>query len=348
MVRVIILSIFVDEKMNALANHRLKQEVDFTIHVVGQAARLVKSVQQQSAVSSLSKADHSPVTVADFASQALVARQLMAAFPQDLLVAEENADELRDSANAHLLAQVTELLGDHQLDASPEHVCGWVDHGGGEPDGRFWTLDPIDGTKGFLRGDQYVVAMALIEGGQVVLGALGCPKLNPELIPDAGQPGSLVLAVRGEGVWAGPLDGTDLQRVWVSRNSAPERAKLLLSVESSHTDLRMMEAVRAALGNRMEPVRMDSQAKLAVLAGGHADLLFRLLSPSRPDYKEKIWDQAAGSLIVEEAGGRVTDLRGAALDFSAGRELTRNTGVLVSNGRLHDPALRALREAGAA
>ena len=55
---------------------------------------------------------------------------------------------------------------------------------------------------------------------------------------------------------------------------------------------------------------MDSQAKYAVLAAGGGDVNLRLLSPSRPDYREKIWDQAAGSIVVEEAGGRVSDLNG--------------------------------------
>jgi 3'(2'), 5'-bisphosphate nucleotidase len=88
---------------------------------------------------------------------------------------------------------------------------------------------------------------------------------------------------------------------------------------------------------------MDSQAKYAVLAAGAGDLLFRLLSPKQPDYREKIWDQAAGSLVVEAAGGRISDLDGQPLDFTAGRTLARNRGVLASNGYLHEAALQALR-----
>jgi 3'(2'), 5'-bisphosphate nucleotidase len=92
---------------------------------------------------------------------------------------------------------------------------------------------------------------------------------------------------------------------------------------------------------------MDSQAKSLLLAAGEGELIFRLLSPRRPDYAERIWDQAAGAILVEEAGGRVTDLTGAPLEFSAGRTLTRNIGVLASNGLLHDTALDAIRRAGA-
>ena len=92
---------------------------------------------------------------------------------------------------------------------------------------------------------------------------------------------------------------------------------------------------------------MDSQAKYAVLAAGKGDLLLRLLSPSRPDYREKIWDQAAGSIVLEEAGGKITDLHGKELDFRTGRSLTNNRGILASNGALHGAALQALSEIGA-
>jgi len=89
---------------------------------------------------------------------------------------------------------------------------------------------------------------------------------------------------------------------------------------------------------------MDSQAKYAVLAAGQGDLYFRLLSSGKSDYREKIWDQAAGSLIVEEAGGRVTDLDGKPLDFSKGRTLAANRGLVASNGHLHNAALAAIKK----
>jgi 3'(2'), 5'-bisphosphate nucleotidase len=89
---------------------------------------------------------------------------------------------------------------------------------------------------------------------------------------------------------------------------------------------------------------MDSQAKYAVLAAGVGDILVRLISPSRPDYRERIWDQAAGMIVVTEAGGRVTDLDGRPLDFSHGRTLAKNRGILATNGHLHDVVLAGLRE----
>jgi 3'(2'), 5'-bisphosphate nucleotidase len=92
---------------------------------------------------------------------------------------------------------------------------------------------------------------------------------------------------------------------------------------------------------------MDSQAKYAVLAAGKGDLMLRLLSSAKPDYREKIWDQAAGSLILEEAGGCITDLHGRPLDFTTGRSLIHNRGILASNNLLHPIALQALQTIGA-
>jgi 3'(2'), 5'-bisphosphate nucleotidase len=332
--------------MQSLDTDRFQKEADFAIRAVSEAAHLVNTIQKESDLSPLAKQDRSPVTVADFASQALVAQRLLQEFPEDPLVAEEDAQELRGEQHAEVLIPVTDFVRRYESEATPELVCDWVDHGGGIPSGRFWTLDPIDGTKGFLRGEQYVVALALIENGEVVLGALGCPHLSVKLVPERAEEGSIVLAVRQKGTWSGALDGAELERVQVSQIAAPEQAQLLLSVESGHTNLGKIDEVRAALGNSQDPIRMDSQAKLAVLAGGSAELIFRLLSPAKPHYREKIWDQAAGSLIVEEAGGRITDLQGLPLDFTAGRELMRNTGVVASNGLLHQAALDALTAVG--
>jgi 3'(2'), 5'-bisphosphate nucleotidase len=96
------------------------------------------------------------------------------------------------------------------------------------------------------------------------------------------------------------------------------------------------------LGVQVEPVRMDSQTKYAILAAGGGEVIIRLLSPDRLDYREKIWDQAAGSIILEEAGGRLTDLSGKPLDFTQGRTLKENRGVLATNGLLHEKVLQGL------
>ena len=61
--------------------------------------------------------------------------------------------------------------------------------------------------------------------------------------------------------------------------------------------------------------------------------------PTKPGYVERIWDHAAGVRVIEAAGGTVTDVYGAPLDFSLGRGLERNKGVIVTNGQYHSQVL---------
>jgi 3'(2'), 5'-bisphosphate nucleotidase len=154
--------------------------------------------------------------------------------------------------------------------------------------------------------------------------------------------------VRGQGAWTTSLASPgDFQPLKVSAQADPAQARLLRSFESGHTNVSQIDVFARALGIQAEPVLMDSQAKYAVLAAGKGDLLLRLLSPAQPNYREKIWDQAAGARVLEEAGGRITDLDGRPLDFTTGRSLRNNRGVLASNHVLHDAALKALGQIGA-
>jgi 3'(2'), 5'-bisphosphate nucleotidase len=325
-------------------------EIEFALKVASQAMRLAQQVQLEMVTPALTKDDRSPVTVADYASQALVASRLAEAFPHDPLVAEEDASRLRLPQSAALLEQVTGFVAGLVPQATPERVCAWIDRGTAAPGRRYWVLDPVDGTKGFLRGDQYVVALALVVDSQVQVGVLGCPNLSGGYRPDGDGDGSLVVAACGQGAWTisgdanlGAAGPRDYERLQVSRRSDPAAARILRSFEAGHTNVDQIEDFAQALGVQAEPVRMDSQAKSAVMAAGKGDLMLRLLSPAQPNYREKIWDQAAGALVVAEAGGLVTDLDGKPLDFTAGRTLENNRGVLASNRLLHPAALQALR-----
>jgi 3'(2'), 5'-bisphosphate nucleotidase len=328
-------------------------EIHCAIAAVREAAQLARSVQQELVTPALTKDDRSPVTVADFAVQAVVARRLAEHYPGSSLVGEESADALRLVEGTDTLEQVTLFVRRAVVGATPEEVCGLIDRGcvdggGGEPPDEFWTLDPIDGTKGFLRREQYAVALGKIEQGVVTIGILGCPELSASSKSDPGGDGSLIVAMRGQGTWWQPLfDGGKWQPLHVSKRTEVARARVLRSVEKAHTNVDDIGRLVETLGITAPPVPLDSQAKYAVLAAGAGDVLLRLISPKAPNYKEKIWDQAAGSIIVTEALGKVTDLDGKPLDFSHGRTLSANRGVLAANGPLHEALLAGLRAIGA-
>lgn len=315
-----------------------EKELAVATEAVIAAAKLCEAVRRDMVPEAMEKADKSPVTVADYGSQAIICRALLSAFPEDSVVGEEDATELRSPEQADRLKQVTEFVQSVLGTAEPEQITQWIDHGNGAPTRRFWTLDPIDGTKGFLRGDQYAIALALIEDGDLKVGLLGCPALSF----GHGNPGLLFTAVRGQGTWMQPIAGGDTKQVQVVQPGDAERLRFVESVEASHGNQTEQEAVAKAVGITADSVRMDSQAKYGAVAAGEAALYLRLPSPKYPDYREKIWDHAAGAIVVEEAGGKVTDMYGKPLDFYTAAKMMDNRGVVVSNGAIHDAVMSTL------
>jgi 3'(2'), 5'-bisphosphate nucleotidase len=315
-----------------------EQEKQVAIAAVQQAALLCETVRQTMVPAAIEKNDKSPVTVADFGAQAIICRALAIAFPEDAVVGEEDAADLRQPEMAAPLATVTDQVSRLIPGVTAEEVVGWIDHGNGQVAPRYWTLDPIDGTKGFLRGDQYAIALALVEGGDLKVGVLGCPYLRFE----GGELGLLFVAVRGEGTVMMPLAGGTPQPVRVTDGADTDHFRFVESVESGHGDQGQQGAIAKAAGITAPSMRMDSQAKYAAVAAGQAALYLRLPSPKTPNYREKIWDHAAGTLVVEEAGGRVTDMNGKPLDFAKAARFEDNRGVIVSNGAIHDLVLEAL------
>lgn len=313
----------------------------FALSFIEEACRLTQAVQAEATGAFIEKKDLSPVTVADLSVQALLGLRLEEQFPDDVLVGEESGDSLRGEENAAALDAAVNFLLPYTPAAAPSTVCDWIDRGNAEPGRSFWTLDPVDGTKGFLRGDQYAIALALIEDGVVQLGVLGCPSLDANGAATKGD-GMIAIAMRGQGAWRRALSGGAFEPLKVSSVSDAAQARLLRSFEKAHTNASQTDLVLQELKAEAAAITMDSQAKYAVLAAGGAELLLRLLNPGKELYKERIWDQAAGSIIVEEAGGRVSDLLGKPLDYGQGRGLENNTGVLATNGWLHAAALEAV------
>jgi 3'(2'), 5'-bisphosphate nucleotidase len=311
---------------------------------VSAAASLTAAVQaRREQVAAADKADRSPVTVADYGSQALVCRLIAERFPDDGVLAEEHSGELLVSGGHELgpplVAAVGAALGSR---TSLQEVCAWLEQGRGTAGGRRWILDPVDGTKGFLRGGQYAIALALLEAGQLRLGVLGCPNLS------CGQEvGCLLFAERGGGAFQAPLSAPSRrERITVAEAGRTSELVFVESLESGHADHDAHARVCAALGAAREPLRMDSQAKYAAVARGDASAYLRLPNPRTPEYRQKAWDHAAGALIVSEAGGRVTDIRGEELDFTSGPTLVRNRGVVATGGGCHREVIAAIASRG--
>lgn len=342
-------------------------ELQAAIEAVRLASRICKAVQLQlSEQEKQTKNDDSPVTVADYAAQAVVAWSLSRSLPGEPLgmVAEETSEELRLDASAGIRARITELVNsavDAVSGAQPlteEQVLDLVDLGSspGGAVGRHWVLDPIDGTRGFVGMRQYAVCLGLLQDGEVLLGVLGCPNVavDTPMSDEAGGPmsaqqigsgqvGVMFAAVRGHGAFMGPLEGgMPSQPIRVVESEDFGSLRFMESYESRHSDHKLAGRVAQAVGLAELPLRVDSQVKYGVLSRGDASVFMRFPPPS---YKEKIWDHVAGAIIVEEAGGRITDASGKRLDFSQGRYLELDRGIVAATPAVHAAIIRALQDA---
>ncbi len=311
-------------------------EIVAGLNAVVDASQLCRETQGRLvAGDTLTKGDASPVTVADFAAQALVCATLSEALGDVRIVGEEDSADLLDRPELRdsVAALVQRSWRPH---TTPEEVVDWISLGGADASGdRYWTLDPIDGTKGFLRGDQYAIALGLIEAGQVVLGVLGCPNL-----PNVDGSTGAVFVATGDGCVAYYGSSVESVPVLVAAPPTLAEARFCESVESGHSNQDDSARIAASLGIQAEPYRIDSQCKYAAVGRGDASIYLRL--PTSETYREKIWDHAAGMFVVEQAGGRVTDVTGAALDFTQGARLEHNRGIVATDGRFHDEVIAAV------
>lgn len=341
-------------------------ELNIALLAVQRATLLTKSVFHSHAKGTLNKSDASPVTIGDFGAQALIISALAHAFPSDEIVAEEEAKDLRENAELKKTvwdlvqaAKLSDAAAEKELGGpleSPDAMLEIIDKGAskGGNSGRIWALDPIDGTKGFLRGGQYAVCLALMVDGDVKVGVLGCPNLpvddSAPLTEDTGAnatdaegKGVLFAAVQTQGATSRPLGHGALApatAIHMSNVTSLKDATFCESVEAGHSSHGDQADIARKLGITKPSVRMDSQAKYGSIARGAGEVYLRL--PVKKDYQEKIWDHAAGDLIVREAGGQVTDVEGKRLDFGVGRTLARNKGVVAAPKETHKEVLDAV------
>ncbi|GAA5865191.1 hypothetical protein JCM1840_003938 [Sporobolomyces johnsonii] len=342
------------------------QEQQVAISAVLKASLVAQKVQDQLIGSGgVQKKDKSPVTVGDYTSQALISSLLFAHFPSDQIVGEEDSSELQTPENSTTKANIVRLANEALSEVLPvaEEEAAWapvkaqggeksekewldiIDRGNstGGKEGRHWALDPIDGTKGFLRGGQYAVCLGLLKDGEVVLGVMGCPNLPVDPKQPEGEKGALFVAVKGQGAFQRSFTSPTLTPIRMASLPSLSAASFCESVEAGHSDHGTNARIAALLGITKDSVRMDSQAKYCSIARGDGDIYLRL--PVSETYEEKIWDHSSGSLLVAEAGGIVSDMHGKPLDFSLGRTLKGNKGVVAAHRDWHAKVIEAVKQA---
>jgi len=224
-----------------------------------------------------------PVTVADRRASEIIVAGLANSFPLDPIISEE-------------LAPAPGALG------AP----------------RFWLVDPIDGTKDFIRGeDGYSVMIGLVCDGVPTVGVVYQPVIDRLFY---GTPAGAAMVHQGQ---TQPLTVSDIA----------EASGVRLVASKSHRS-RELDRVKGELGITNELNIGSVGVKLCVIAAGMRDLYVN------PAAKTKAWDTAAPEAILVPAGGRLSDLFGNPLDYT--KELAHHHGLVASNGRVHDEVIGKL------
>ncbi|NJL31630.1 MAG: hypothetical protein HC898_08365 [Phycisphaerales bacterium] len=155
----------------------------------------------------------------------------------------------------------------------------------------------------------------------------------------------LLVAVRGQGLqqvalWAS--ENVEGVPVHIADKHDASPARFCESLESVHSNHHLSSSLAAKLGIVEPPLRMDSQAKYGCVALDRAGIYLKF--PPDAQRLENIWDHAAGSIVVEEAGGIVTDMAGQKLDFSLGRGLKVQRGIIACHRHWHQRVIHALQD----
>uniref|UniRef100_A0A7N0VA82 Uncharacterized protein n=1 Tax=Kalanchoe fedtschenkoi TaxID=63787 RepID=A0A7N0VA82_KALFE len=317
------------------------KELEAAVDAVERACRLCADVRS-SLISNdkriLEKSDQTPVTVADFGVQALISLELGKLFPSIPLVAEEDSSFLTKNKLVSTVVNVVldkSTLGDESL--SETDVLEAIDRGGkdafvfGTSPATYWVLDPIDGTKGFLKGNDalYVVGLALVVQGEIVLGVMGCPnwQQDPSVSSTVGC-GIIMMSHFGCGTWTKRLQNnlggnTEIADLWSQcevdgHNSVPD-ARFCISDSQTwdHIPLSSMFSTTTDHDNvgeeeiRLVPTCCGSLCKYLMVASGRASIF---IQRNQAEKTIKAWDHAVGVICVREAGGRRYILEGMAAE----------------------------------
>ncbi|MGE3727402.1 MAG: 3'(2'),5'-bisphosphate nucleotidase CysQ [Candidatus Sericytochromatia bacterium] len=264
--------------------HHFERELDITREVAQKAGEIILSFYDTDYVVQM-KTGQEPVTIADKTSSRFIVEALQKSFPRDLVVSEES--EVPGGVQSH---------------------------------DRIWIIDPVDGTKEFIKHNgEFSVMIGLVEEGVPVVGVVYQPVT-----------GYLYWASRGQGAFS--LRDQLLKPLQVSQRQSFH--ELCIAASRSHLTQELCDLYER-LGIT-EIIRSGSVGlKLAMIAHQTCDLYLNLSGMT------SCWDTCAPEIILKEAGGRVSNLSGTPLDYSF-QQIKNHNGVVASNGIVHDRLLERI------
>lgn len=296
------------------------ETLDDAVLLAARATRL--ALKRPDRIARQRKADHTPVTAADLASQAILLESVASLAPGEKVLAEESPESLPNPA---LFAQVREIVEQvRQRPVAKGELLEAIAYRGNPGSRAVWFIDPLDGTRGFLTGLHYAIAVARATDGVLENSWLAVPSTDHGVL--AGAAGKLFTAVRARGARCRPIDGGEWEEL-PTRHTLPE-GRLAVVASRGRGTVDLPRSIGRKQRN-LELLEMDSQAKYAALAVGRADIYAR--KPSRWFGPLFCWDHAAGVLLVQETGGVATDLTGKKFDWTRGERLTMNQGLFAAS-----------------
>ncbi len=249
------------------------------------ASVILLKYQQQVIKVDYKKDEFDPVTIADRESDALIRSELQKTFSDDLILSEEN-------------------------DNIPDKYTG-----------RVWMVDPLNGTKSFIKGvDTFAIVIGLVEDGVPIFGCVTVPAQNKQFYAEKGR-GSFQKT--GEGY----------ERMHTTRVQEIKKARLITREPSG--DIRPIEEKLNTLPF-VERIAEGSGAKLCIIAAGNAE------AHINTNTRAGKWDISAPQIILEEAGGVVTDLDGKVIDYKDGSVNLTRSFVASANQELHEKIIQQL------
>lgn len=298
-----------------------KKERAFALRVMRQAAALCTRAPREAVL----KRDATPVTVTDIAIQAIITKALGEEFPDDILVGEEEATGHEDDSFWH---SASEIAGLDTFQVMREANATRSSHAN-NPLSRYWTLDPIDGTKGFVSGRSYAIGFALLDPRAMSLDTPKSPLLGALALPTEGV--VLLADVEGKCLEQHMLEAQEKEERLVGfrrREKYDTRSENKLDwTLSGIPDLRVQN------WPPWTPLCCGSLVKYAAVARGNAKVFVQVVHGKFP----AVWDHAAGVAAVLASGGAVSDERGRPVSLGAGAQ---RRDVQVSPGALAIVATR--------
>lgn len=298
-----------------------KEELSFAEDIGRNAFKITEKLKYE-ALTYTRKADNSPVSIADLASQIYIISRIRNKFQNDQIIAEESNIKLLDDNAVSLIMEVYASLG-------IEHVSNYQETllYRGNISKRKWIIDPIDGTIGYKKGLYYAIGIGFMVGSTTKITVIAVPSDNKRNL-------SIFKAIEHGGAWTS-YNGKSFKKIHISDQKELNESNLCHSL---HYDLELTGKFIKKAKIKFTTA-IDSMIKFCKIANGCCDIYFRPI-----DRKFKIWDFIPGELLVREAGGKLTDFKGNRIRVKDSKLLFSSPGFIATNKYLHRKALNILKK----